>query len=193
MLYTNTTYTLLFGFVFGAWAVSEILGPVRWSRLREGSQRDQGTFLLSVLGGSLGAGLALLFPLLLPAARLPWQPLPFFVGSALVCIGAGWRWYAIRTLGRFFTATIIIQDHHSVVQEGPYKLVRHPSYSGVIVLILGIGFMIGNALSLLLLTTSVLVGILYRIRVEEQELLRHFGEVYADYMQRTKRLIPFVF
>lgn len=80
-----------------------------------------------------------------------------------------------------------------MVQEGPYKLVRHPSYSGVIVLILGIGFMIGNALSLLLLTTSVLVGILYRIRVEEQELLRHFGEVYADYMQRTKRLIPFVF
>ncbi len=193
MLYTNTTYTFLFGFVFGAWAVSEMLGPVRWSRVRKGSQRDQGSFLLSLLGGSLGVVLALLFPLLLPSAHLPWQPLPFFVGTALVCAGASWRWYAICTLGRFFTASIIIQENHSLVQDGPYKLIRHPSYSGVLVLIVGIGLMIGNGLSLFLLTTSVLAGILYRIRVEEQELLRHFGEAYADYRQRTKRLVPFVF
>jgi protein-S-isoprenylcysteine O-methyltransferase Ste14 len=193
MIYTHIAYLLTFSVVFGAWAASELLGPVRWSGLREGKSRDRGSILLAALLGIAGVVLSLLLPLLLPGYGIPWQPGIFFVGMALVLVGVCWRWYAIRTLGRYFTARVIIQDDQPVVQHGPYKLIRHPSYSGVLVVMGGFGLMIGNWVSLFLLTAGLFAGLLYRISVEEQELLHHFGPPYEEYMKRTKRLIPFLY
>lgn len=148
---------------------------------------------MGALMGTSGVALSLLLPLLLPTAAIFSQLAAFFAGIVLVCLGAAWRWYAILTLGRYFTATIMIQTEQPVVQHGPYKLVRHPSYSGVLLVILGFGFMIGNWISLITIFTSLFVPLLYRIAVEEHELLQHLGADYQEYMKRTKRLIPFVF
>lgn len=193
LIYTNRVYTIIFAAVFCVWGASELLGPVRWSTSREGKKRDQGSLVIGVVSGSLGVILSLFCPLFLSNAQIAWQPVAFFGGIFLILLGISWRWYAIRTLGKYFTATMMIHADQQVVQSGPYRMIRHPSYSGVLLIILGVGFMIGNWISVLLITTGLFVGLLYRMFVEEQELLQHLGQPYKEYMQRTKRLIPFLF
>ena len=75
---------------------------------------------------------------------------------------------------------------------GPYRLIRHPSYTGLLITLLGLGFIYANWLSLLVLMGCSLLGLSYRIHVEEHVLKAHLGERYQEYMRRTKRLIPFV-
>lgn len=181
--------------VFALWTASELLGPLRWSKSRgsNGQRRDRGSLAVGSVSGVSGVALAFLAPLLLPVASIPGQPLLLFsAGIAVVILGIAWRWYAILTLGRYFTAAVIIQQQQPVVQHGPYRLIRHPSYSGVLVIVVGIGLMTGNWVSLCAITTSFLISVLYRIPIEEQELRRSL-EKYEEYMQRTKRLIPFIY
>ncbi|HEU5381587.1 MAG TPA: isoprenylcysteine carboxylmethyltransferase family protein [Ktedonobacteraceae bacterium] len=193
MLYSNPIYTLILALVFSIWALSEFLGPVRWSGARKGSKRDRGSLLASFIAGIPTVVLAFLFPVLLPGARISWQPEVFFVGMGLVFLGVAWRWYAILTLGKYFTATVMIQEAQPVIQHGPYTFIRHPSYSGILLIVGGMGWMIGNWASLLLPLAGLFISLLYRIAVEEEALLQGIGQPYARYRQRTKRLIPFVF
>jgi protein-S-isoprenylcysteine O-methyltransferase Ste14 len=101
------------------------------------------------------------------------------------------RWWAIRALGRSFTLIVATQPGQEVVDRGPYRLVRHPSYSGSLITILGVLVACGNLLSLLGLVPA-LIGYTYRIRLEEQTLTKNLGEAYRSYMRHTRRLIPFL-
>lgn len=193
LLYTHLTYTLIFVLVVGAWASSELLGPVRWSGLREGRKQDRGSMPISLAVGFSGLALCFLLPVFVPGATITWQPGAFFVGLAVMLVGVSWRWYAILTLGRYFTGEILIQDQHVVVQHGPYKFIRHPSYSGAFLIAIGIGLMVGNWLSIVTIIAGFVVGMIYRIPAEEQALLQALGQPYDAYMKRTKRLIPFIF
>ncbi|HEY7415013.1 MAG TPA: isoprenylcysteine carboxylmethyltransferase family protein [Ktedonobacteraceae bacterium] len=194
LLYTNMTYTLLFVVIFLSWAMSELLGPVRWSHTTQGKgkRRDRRSLLLGGVSGGAGVIFALASPFLLLAANIPPAPF-FFVGIACVALGVGWRWYAILTLGRYFTAEVIIQERQTVVSSGPYLYVRHPSYTGVLVIVAGLGLMIGNWASVLVIVAGLFFPLLYRMSIEEHEMSEAFEE-YAQYMRRTRwRLIPFVF
>jgi len=193
LLYTHPTYTLIFVLAVGAWASSELLGPVRRNRSREGSKQDRGSMPVSVIIGLSGLALCFLLPVLVPGATIPWQPGTFFAGLAVMLLGVSWRWYAIATLGKYFTGAIVIQEQHVVVQHGPYKFIRHPSYSGAFLIAIGIGLMVGNWLSIVTIIAGFVVGMMYRIPVEEQVLLQALGQPYETYMKRTKRLIPFIF
>ncbi len=117
----------------------------------------------------------------------------FPLGAAILLFSIGFRVWAIRTLGRFFTATVQIVDEHQVIQSGPYAIVRHPSYTGAYLSYVGTGIMLEAWWGVLF--ASVAMGIAYyqRITAEEQTLLAHFGQAYADYSAKTKRLIPFIF
>ena len=79
-----------------------------------------------------------------------------------------------------------------MVEKGPYRLVRHPSYTGVLITFIGLGLAVqsGGALLVLLVVFGVSFG--YRMLVEERTLLSELGPDYASYMKRTKRLIPFL-
>jgi protein-S-isoprenylcysteine O-methyltransferase Ste14 len=83
-----------------------------------------------------------------------------------------------------------IQEDHHVVRSGPYRVLRHPSYTGLLVAVLGVSLLYGNWLSVLVFEALVIAGVLYRIRVEERVLLDGLGEDYAVYMRETNRLIP---
>lgn len=193
-MYSNPLTVSIFVLVCGAWIISEILGPVRWSGMREGKRRDRkGKLGVVVACGLGGIGLCLLLPLLLPQATIPGQPEIFWGGVVVTLLGIGWRWYAIATLGRFFTAALILHPDQHVVQHGPYKVIRHPSYSGILLAMVGLGLMLGNWVSLLILTAGLSFLVCSQIPREEQELLTHLGQPYQEYMQRTWRLIPFVF
>ena len=100
------------------------------------------------------------------------------------------RTWAILTLGRLFKFVVVIQEGHQVVASGPYRLLRHPSYTGALVAFLGIGIVLDNWLSMLTLVLIPLLAILVRIHVEEAELTNAFGQEYTTYASRTRRLVP---
>ena len=122
-------------------------------------------------------------------------PLPewtFFVGIPLMFLGLAIREWAVTTLGGFFLFRVGVLEDHRVVDKGPYRLVRHPSYTGAIVTMIGIGLAIQSLAGLLILLMLSGVAYAYRIMVEERSLRRDLGEQYSSYMRRTKRLIPFL-
>ncbi|HEX8719150.1 MAG TPA: isoprenylcysteine carboxylmethyltransferase family protein [Pyrinomonadaceae bacterium] len=114
-------------------------------------------------------------------------------GLALMCAGVFVRWWAIRTLGEFFTRSVKVFDDHRIVRAGLYGHVRHPSYTGTLLGNLGFGLALSNWLSTLVIVVPVAAALAYRMRVEERALLVSFGEEYAEYARRTKRLIPKLF
>lgn len=118
---------------------------------------------------------------------------PLFVAAGIVVMiaGIGLRWYAIQVLGRSFTVDVATRPGQRVVERGPYRLVRHPSYSGSLLTILGVLLACANPLAFLALIPALL-AYAYRIHVEEEVLQHDLGQPYRDYMRRTQRLIPFV-
>ncbi|MCK9687882.1 methyltransferase family protein [Scleromatobacter humisilvae] len=120
-------------------------------------------------------------------AALHWAGLVLFVAG--LCL----RWYSIRYLGRLFTFDVAVADDHRVIDSGPYRRIRHPSYTGALMAYAGLGLCSGNLLSLVVLVTPIALAFLHRIAVEEAALTAALGSRYADYAGRTKRLVPFVY
>lgn len=125
-------------------------------------------------------------PLLLPGAR-PW---PVAAGLAIMWLGLVVRTWAIAVLGRSFRTTVEIDAGQPVVERGPYRWVRHPAYTGVLLLATGYGLAMGNWLSLLVTVAVPAVAMLRRIGVEEAALVETVGRPYENYRTHTKRLVP---
>jgi protein-S-isoprenylcysteine O-methyltransferase len=116
----------------------------------------------------------------------------FWGGCALMIAGMGFRWWAVRVLAAFFTVDVAIRDDHELIRNGPYRLLRHPSYTGSLATFYGFALALGSAWSLLLIVVVVTAAFLWRIRVEERALVSAFPQAYPAYARGTKRLIPFV-
>jgi len=102
------------------------------------------------------------------------------------------RQWAIAILGRFFSLTVNVVEGHQVVDKGPYGLIRHPSYTGVLITFIGLGLAVQSLAAVLVLIGVFSLSFGYRMRVEEQTLSLELGKNYVDYMKKTKRLIPFL-
>jgi protein-S-isoprenylcysteine O-methyltransferase len=116
-----------------------------------------------------------------------------WVGCVLFALGLVLRWYSIVYLGRFFTVNVAIHSRHEVVDSGPYRLIRHPSYAGALLAFLGLALCFANWLSLILVMLPILWAFGRRIAVEENALASALGTPYIRYMQRTKRLAPYIY
>jgi len=115
------------------------------------------------------------------------------VGLALMVAGLLLRWWAVAHLGRFFTVNVAVASDHRVVDTGPYRLIRHPSYTGILLTCLGVGLCFGNFASLLVIVVPIVALALKRVQIEEAALASELGEHYRTYMSHTKRLIPGVY
>jgi protein-S-isoprenylcysteine O-methyltransferase Ste14 len=157
-------------------------------------KRDRGSHAWLLI--AMGAGMFAAFFLVnahFPGTTLTRnQPLQFWIGIAVMMAGLALRWYAIRLLGKFFTRTVATREGQYVVERGPYRLIRHPSYSGTLLMFLGMGIAMTNWAALLAIMAGAAIGYGYRVRVEEQALCADIGQPYRDYMLRTKRFVPFV-
>jgi len=118
-----------------------------------------------------------------------------FAGAGVVLFVAGLilRWWAIITLGRFFTVDVTIEKDHELVERGPFGVVRHPSYSGVLLAFVGLALSLRNWAALPVILIPIGAAFVHRMNVEEDALSRALGPRYAEYMKRTKRLVPFVY
>jgi len=114
-----------------------------------------------------------------------------WIGVAVGAVGLGVRIWSMRVLGRDYTRSLRTRATQTVVDRGPYRLVRHPGYLGSILV------WVGSRLALnwlVALCTALLLAAVYcyRIRAEERMLDEHFGDVYVAYKARTWRLVPFL-
>jgi protein-S-isoprenylcysteine O-methyltransferase Ste14 len=115
------------------------------------------------------------------------------IGLGILWCGLALRAWCFHTLGRYFTLTVQTSADQPVITAGPYRVLRHPSYAGLLLAFVGLGLAVtGNWLSVLVLAVLVGLGLGYRIRVEERALLRDLGADYGAYAAAHKRLVPFV-
>ena len=116
----------------------------------------------------------------------------FWIGLIIFVLGFALRIWAVATLGASFRTTVETHRNQKVVRSGPYKLVRHPSYSGLIIMCLGYGIALENWLSLVIAVVLPLAAFLYRIHVEEVALASSLGSEYKEYQLQTKKLVPWL-
>ena len=197
LIYTNAVAAGIFLAGCLTWNVPEMIGMIKQTAKvsrKEVSVQDRGT--MGILIGLQWVGLALNFLLawLFQAAAISWHRTALFAtGVTLILLGVALRWYAIWTLRDYFTRDVAVSSDQKVVQNGPYRYIRHPAYSGTLLTMLGVGLAMTNWASLVALLMFVLIGHMYRVSVEEKALSRTIGQPYVEYMHRTKRFIPLLF
>jgi protein-S-isoprenylcysteine O-methyltransferase len=153
-------------------------------------RRSLGLLMIVIWISVIGAVLAANF---LPAARISWAAQIYPFTCALFFAGVFFRWYAIWILGRFFTVNVAIATDHRLIETGPYRYLRHPSYTGALLAFFMLGVAMGNFVSLFCMTIPIFLVFRNRMQIEEEALIEAFGDTYRSYMQRTKRLVPFVY
>lgn len=182
----------LFAFCFFGWALFEV-----WVNLRQWSANSDNQDRLSriiLIGGFLIAfDVTFVVSMGFPAFAMTfWREGLFYLGTFLIPVGVLLRYVAIDQLGKFFVPEVVIQPGQRVIDTGVYRYIRHPSYTGIMVALLGLGLAFTNWLALLILLVTGYSLLTYRMNIEEAALLRAFGDEYRHYMERTKRLIPFL-
>lgn len=116
---------------------------------------------------------------------------PLWLGLALTAAGIGFALWARLWIGQNWSSTITIKEQHELIQTGPYRLVRHPIYSGLLLAFLGTAIVHGEVRGLIGFPLAV-VGWGFKLRMEESFMVQQFGNAYLDYKQRVKALVPFV-
>jgi protein-S-isoprenylcysteine O-methyltransferase Ste14 len=185
------TISLLFRVLCRIWFASEVIVAVGTrTRGGKGNIRDRGSMLIlwivitTAITGCEWLSAVVTAPLFRGA---PWLRMASFL---VLLIGITIRWTAIFTLGKAFSANVAIREEQKLKQSGLYRFVRHPSYSGLLLILLAVGLQSRNWAGLLVLIVPTTAALIYRIHVEEAALSEAFGEQYAGYSKATWRLVP---
>jgi protein-S-isoprenylcysteine O-methyltransferase Ste14 len=178
---------LLLGTV-AIWAVLELRQAI--NRRTGTVKAGWGSEIVFRLAVVAGVAAALTLSRAAPAAAI--RPAVVWIGLGLLWCGIALRLWSFRTLGRYFTFIVQASSDQPVITGGPYRLIRHPSYAGILLAVMGLGLFIRNWWSLLSLTVAVACGVVFRIRAEERALLDNLGDSYRAYAATRKRLVPFI-
>jgi len=166
---------------------------IRCSRPAPGEKTDKGSTVVIVLAGWIGMfagfGVAGMPAFILHSGQTAW----FAAGIVTMLTGAMLRRHCQYVLGKHFTGNVKAAAEQPVIEAGAYRWVRHPSYTGGMLMYLGTGLALTNWLSVVIIEGAGMLAYWYRVRVEERALTDHIGAPYTEYMRRTKRFIPFVF
>ena len=173
------------------WVFARELAVIRKARRAPASDQDAGTIRLIVIGQNVALLAAT------AASFLPWLVIDrslvaLVAGTCVLAAGGAARRVCFRTLGEHFKGAVIVRQDQPIIERGPYRWVRHPSYTAGMAVMLGIGIALASWLSVAVLLVAPVIIYLRRVRVEEQAFLETIGEPYRAYMARTTRFIPFV-
>jgi protein-S-isoprenylcysteine O-methyltransferase Ste14 len=187
-------FSVVFWSAFALWMLPELVASAAKRSTDSTMTRDRGSLrLISILWA---AGIVADFSIseFLPRAAISWQRTSLFiVGVCLMLVGTAFRWYSAALLGKYFTFDVAIQSSQVLIEAGPYRYIRHPSYSGALLSLLGLGLALGNWAGLVAALCCLSTAYAYRIPVEEAALASALGQSYKQYMRRTWRLVPFLF
>ena len=188
--YEQRGANVAFWTLFAVFALGEYAMRFRSRSNRSGTRAERWSLLVvvaAVIGGMLG-GIELANRNVGSIGSARW-PL-FVIGLVLMAAGVFVRQWAILTLGRFFTVDVRVHPDQTVVERGPYRWVRHPSYSGLLIFFVGLGLALNDWLSVIVLAILPAAGLIIRIRSEERALLTGLGEDYRRYAATRRRLFP---
>jgi protein-S-isoprenylcysteine O-methyltransferase Ste14 len=188
-LHQETWAGVVFNLSVAAFAIGEFSQAVK---ARRGASRTdwQGEVVFRVV---FFAGI-LVLPLaksLAPQAEFD-GVVPYVLGLVLGWLGLLFRWWSFATLGEYFTTVVKTSAEQEVVARGPYQVLRHPSYTGLLVAFLGCGLMLGNWVGAIGSFVVILVGLVYRLLREEEAMSEALGDLYLDFASERARLVPFV-
>jgi protein-S-isoprenylcysteine O-methyltransferase Ste14 len=179
--------------VYAFWLLSElVIGGIIPRLRRRGTPiryEDRSSRMLAFLSMGLGLIIAFLFSGFGIASLPSWA---FYLGIGVLITGVLLRQWSVAVLGRYFSRTVGVQEGQTVVDRGPYRLVRHPAYTGSLLTIVGLGLVLQSWGAVLVLLAFFGVAFGYRIHVEEAVLTSKLGDEYVEYAKRTKRLIPYI-
>jgi protein-S-isoprenylcysteine O-methyltransferase Ste14 len=158
-------------------------------RGKGGFARDRGTLWLNIV--FITVALAAAGTLTASLKDSAWQfGSTGLAGPIVMWAGLAVRVWAIVVLGQSFRTTVEVDAGQRVVDRGPYRWVRHPSYTGILLLMAGLSLVYGNWPALAVLLVLPAGVLIHRIFVEEAVLTEVIGRPYTDYAARTKRLVP---
>jgi len=180
--------------ILGVTCVVWFVIEVRQSRhvRRDATAADRGSRILvqlAAVGGVL-AGLAV--TRLTSGDPIASGGAAVWIAFAVLWAGIGLRLWCFRTLGRYFTFTVATSTDQQVISSGPYRVLRHPSYTAILLAVTGLGLFYVSWLGLLVLLVCVLAGLAYRIKVEERALVGALGDRYRDYAATRRQIVPFI-
>jgi protein-S-isoprenylcysteine O-methyltransferase Ste14 len=156
-----------------------------------GTAADKGTRRFNFLAMTLSPTAAAIVTAV-PGARLLGiaNAAVCWIGLALMALGLGLRVWAVAVLGASFRTTIELHEGQRVIQGGPYRFIRHPSYAGLLLMCVGLGLALRNAVSLVVALVPPVIALVHRIGLEEAAMAAEMGPEYAAYRERTWRLVP---
>jgi len=174
-----------------AWGMMELAHA---SNTRAGATgADGGGRRLTVVPVVIAASVMLyLGPRFVPAAAIRPGAVAFAVGIVVMLGGLVLRGWAIKTLGEYFTGRVMVSSDQPVITTGPYRLLRHPSYTGLLLACAGAGLTAANWVAVAAMVLLPLAAVLWRIHAEEKALLATLGDRYRAYADQHKRLVPLI-
>ncbi len=172
--------------LLAAWWLVRAFGTAR-TETRE-TPRQRLTHLLLI-----GAAVLFLVATPEPLRRRLWPPsLPLvYVGFALEVAGVAFAIWARQHLGRLWSGTVTLKEGHRIVQSGPYRLARHPIYTGLIMAMVGVALGRRDLAGVVALGLFTL-GLLRKVAIEEALLSGRFGADYDAYRGKVRAIIPFI-
>jgi protein-S-isoprenylcysteine O-methyltransferase Ste14 len=117
---------------------------------------------------------------------------PFALGAFVGWLGLLLRWWSFATLGRYFTTVVRVTADQTIVSAGPYRVLRHPGYTGLLAAFLGCGLMLGNWAGTCACSLLISTAVVYRLLREEHTMIDAWGDRYRDFARHRARLVPFV-
>jgi protein-S-isoprenylcysteine O-methyltransferase Ste14 len=141
-----------------------------------------------------------LYTLFAPPTHSDWFDQPAFtvtrpialLGLALTVFGIGFSIWARLTLGENWSASVTIKQDHSLIVRGPYRIVRHPIYTGILFALLGSALQRGLVRSFIAILFCV-ASFWIKLTLEEQFMVQRFGGEYLNYRRHVRALVPFLF
>jgi len=184
VLFKNLFPLVVFAVFFIDYLIPRLIAP---SGQKPTDRGDKGSFTMISIATLLGtaAGILLRFVNIgVFIGTFQW------VGITVTIAGLALREWALIKLGRFFSRTVQIETEHKIIKDGPYKWIRHPAYTGMLLIYTGFILSIGTWLGALVTSIIISTSLFYRIGVEERVLLDTFGDEYREYTSNTWRLFP---
>jgi protein-S-isoprenylcysteine O-methyltransferase Ste14 len=180
----------VFGALWGGWLLF-------WLASARGNKRSATRagprWRFTVLGALLVVWLGLRqFPKYFARPLLPASVVWAYTGLVLTAGGLGFTIWARRVLGTNWSAMPSIKKDHELIQRGPYRLVRHPIYTGLLLAVFG-SCLAGGRVGELCVVAMAAILLIVKLKAEEALLMRQFPDAYPQYRRRVKAIIPFLY